>query len=84
MARTNFGRGCLGVLSGFLMGHRSASANSSVVPDIALLAELAGVRLSRQIFAPCITKGFFSTWRKLFGLGLKPDSSSGERCSQKT
>jgi hypothetical protein len=30
------------------------------------------------------SKGFLSAWRKLFGLGLQADSSTGERCSQKT
>jgi len=40
-------------------------------------------RVVRQIVVPSI-KGISSIWRPLFGLGLQADSSTGERCSQKT
>jgi hypothetical protein len=33
---------------------------------------------------PATLRGFLPVWRKLFGLGLQADSSTGERCSQKT
>jgi hypothetical protein len=29
-------------------------------------------------------KGYLPVWRTLFGMGLQADSSTGERCSQKT
>src|SRR6266436_1569948 len=31
-----------------------------------------------------VLKGYLPVWRTLFGLGLQADSSTGERCSQKT
>jgi hypothetical protein len=48
-------------------------------------AQLAARLSLAKSLSPYITiRGFLPVWRKLFGLGLHADSSTGERCSHKT
>jgi hypothetical protein len=60
--------------------------DESTVSDLPVVRQLFGnpMLVVRQIVVPYIREGFLAAWRKLFGLGLQADSSTSERCSQKT